>query len=44
MGATAPTAPASALFQHGYNKRKAASLAALNKTTGKTFTERTFDG
>jgi hypothetical protein len=38
------TAPPSAMFKSGYNKCKLASLAAINKTTGKKFAKGTFDG
>lgn len=37
-------APPAAMFKHGYNKCKLASLAALSKTTGKKFAQAKFDG
>ena len=41
---TAAAAPPAALFKSGYNKCKVASLAAVNKTTGKKFAKAKFDG
>ena len=42
--AAAAPAPPAAMFKSGYNKCKLASLAAVNKATGKTFAKGTFDG
>lgn len=42
--AAAAKAPPNAMFKKGYNKCKLASLAAINRTTGKKFAKAKFDG
>lgn len=44
VGASNAAAPPDAMFKSGYNKCKLASLATVNKTTGKKFAKAKFDG
>ena len=44
LNAPLASAPPSAMFKSGYNKCKLATLAALNKTAGKTLAKAKFDG